>query len=352
MSMNRICRLSHPIPVDQDRCPEGHPLAASLKCQINNCNFITDPIHISKIDSAISLLKIHASTVHNPGNNDDVNNEKTDDKVVESDSDDPETNKKTCPICFKIFHSKLNMIRHKKVHHDGSSRHKCNDCSRSFASRTSLNFHINRDHTEDSLISCKECYKQFPDLMTLNIHTESHRSTSGKKLRKCYDCNKILSSSSNLRRHRREVHYSININLGMWEKGMKEQLKVKPFRCPDCQYKTKRKHYLTIHMEQVHIKNLARDFLCNKNFKWKASLEIHKKTAHKLSAAVTEEQESLDDPSEPRDGSTEMSRPEDKTAMPKPEESTEISRPQDSSDISISIDNTEMESPEANTEET
>ena len=149
MSMNRICRLSHPIPVDQDRCPEGHPLAASFKCQMNNCNFITDPIHISKIESAISLLKIHISTAHNHGNKDDLNNDKTDDKIVESDSDDPETNKKTCPMCFKIFHSKLNMIRHKKVHHDGSSRHKCNDCSRSFASRISLNYHVNRDHTKD-----------------------------------------------------------------------------------------------------------------------------------------------------------------------------------------------------------
>ena len=254
MSMNRICRLSHPIPLDQDRCPEGHPLAASYKCSMNNCDFITDPIHMNKIDSAISLLKIHISTVHNPGNKDDVNDDRTDDKIVESDSDDPETNKKTCPMCFKIFHSKLNMIRHKKVHHDGSIRHKCNDCSRSFASRTALNYHVNRDHTEDSMISCKQ---QFPDIKTLNLHTKFHRSTTGKKPNKCYDCNKILSSSSNLRRHRREVHYSININLGMWEKGMKEHLKVKPFNCPDCQYKTKRKHYLTIHMEQVHSQNLA-----------------------------------------------------------------------------------------------
>ena len=321
MSMNRICRLSHSIAVDQDRCAEGHPLAASFKCQMTSCNFITDPIHISKIESAISLLKIHISAVHNHGKADDLDNDKTDDKVVESDSDDPVTNKKTCPICFKIFHSKLNMTRHIKVHHDGSSRYKCNDCSRSFASRTALNYHVNRDHTEDSVISCKECDKQFPDIKTLNLHTKSHKSTTGKKLSKCYDCNKILSSSSNLRRHRREVHYSININLGMWEKGMKEQLKVKPFSCPDCQYKTKRKHYLTIHMEQVHSKNLAKDYQCikcHKTFKWKASLEIHKKTIHK-SAVVTEEQESIDNLSEPRDDITEMSGPEDNREMLGPE---------------------------------
>jgi len=111
---------------------------------------------------------------------------------------------------------------------------------------------------------------------------------------------------------------------------MKEQLKVKPFNSPDCQYKTKRKHYLTIHIEQVHSRNLARDFpciTCHKTFKWKASLEIHKKTIHIISSVVTEEQESVDIPSEPKDGSTE------------------------STDKSRSEGNTEMESPSVNTEE-
>ena len=68
MSLNRICRLSHSIPVDQDRCAEGHPLAASLKCPINNCAFVTDPLIMSKIHTALSLLKIHMKAVH-PENN-------------------------------------------------------------------------------------------------------------------------------------------------------------------------------------------------------------------------------------------------------------------------------------------
>ena len=89
MSLNRICRLSHTIPLDQDRCAEGHPLAASLKCQNNNCNFATDPLIMSKIESALSLFKIHIKAVHAEKDKSD-NEDKSGDKLVESDSDDEE----------------------------------------------------------------------------------------------------------------------------------------------------------------------------------------------------------------------------------------------------------------------
>ena len=70
----------------------------------------------------------------------------------------------------------------------------------------------------------------------------------------------------------------------MWEKEKQEPLKVKPFNCSDCYYKTKRKHYLKLHIDQIHRTGMARDLSCTrcqKSFKWKASLNLHLKTSLK-----------------------------------------------------------------------
>ena len=283
MSLNRICRLSHSIPVDQDRCAEGHPLAASLKCQSSSCNFVTDPIIMSNIDTALSLLKMHMRAAHSEVNH-SGDYEKSADKQVESNSDNEKENKKTCPLCFKIFHSKLNVKRHIKIHHDGSNRQKCNDCSKTFASKTSLDYHKKSNHAEENMIQCKICDNNFSDMKTLKLHEKSHNTTGRQKIIKCVDCHKTFSSRSNLRRHDREVHFIININLGMWEKEKKEPLKVKPFKCSDCDFQTKRKHYFNLHIEKLHKTGIDRDLTCpncQRTFKWKASLNLHMKNSHK-----------------------------------------------------------------------
>ena len=263
MSLNRICRLSHSVPLNQDRCSEGHPLAASLQCLMNDCNFVTDPIIMSKFESALSLLKIHMTAAHTAINK-SSDEDKSADKLEEPDSDDEATDKKTCPLCFKIFHNKLNMKRHRKIHHDGSMRLKCSDCEKTFASKTALQYHKNRNHAEDAKLTCNGCNKQFSSSKTLELHEKSHNINFKKKSFKCVDCKKIFSSSSNLRRHDREVHYIININLRMWEKEKKESLKTKPFKCSVCDYKTKRRHYLKVHIEQVHRSETDTDFQCTK----------------------------------------------------------------------------------------
>lgn len=143
MSLNRICRLSHSVPLNQDRCSEWHPLAASLHCPMNDCNFVTDPIIMSKLESALSLLKIHITAAH-PEKNKISDAEKSGDKIVEADSDD----EATCPLCFKIFHNKFNMKRHRKMHHDGSMRLKCCDYEKTFASKTALQYHKKKEPCE------------------------------------------------------------------------------------------------------------------------------------------------------------------------------------------------------------
>ena len=64
MSMNRFCRLTHSVQTDQDRCSEGHPLAASFKCLVENCKFVTDPLAMRMVDSSLGLLKIHMNVAH------------------------------------------------------------------------------------------------------------------------------------------------------------------------------------------------------------------------------------------------------------------------------------------------
>ena len=91
---------------------------------------------MSKLESALSFLKIHITAAH-PEKNKISDAKKSGDKIVEADSDD----EATCPLCFKIFHNKFNMKRHRKMQHDGSMRLKCCDYEKTFASKTALQYH-------------------------------------------------------------------------------------------------------------------------------------------------------------------------------------------------------------------
>ena len=74
-------------------------------------------------------------------------------------------------------------------------------------------------------------------------------------------------------------------------------------------FETRRKHYLKAHIEKVHRNGTDTDFPCTecqKNFKWKASLNLHIKNVHKKSYLVTN-----DNDIEIEDGDTDEPKPED-----------------------------------------
>ena len=141
-------------------------------------------------------------------------------------------NKKTCPFCFKIFHSQLNMKRHKKTHHDGSMRQKCSDCGKTYASKTALNYHKKMNHEEDTMVTCNDCEKQFTNLKALKVHEKSHNTAGKQKIIKCCDCNKTFSSSSNLReaRSRSPLHHQYKpANVGERKAGALESETIQLF---------------------------------------------------------------------------------------------------------------------------
>ena len=89
-----------------------------------------------------------------------------------------------------------------------------------------------------------------PDFQSYQIHKKSHKnSTSAQAVkRKCSYCEETFSSRSNLTRHVREVHHFINYNIDL----MNPKPKIEPLICDHCDFKTKRKHYLKIHIVKQH----------------------------------------------------------------------------------------------------
>ena len=281
MSLNRICRLSHSVQTDQDRCPEGHPLAASFKCLVKNCIFVTDPLAMRMVDSSLGLLKIHMNVAHpemrkeeiiSPPNKDNLESEKNE--------TDPEKNKRTCPFCYKLFYNKENVRRHVKMDHEGNSRHKCVNCSKTFACKTSLDYHMKKQHISCTEIPCDICDQTSTDFQNYQMHKKSHKTSSSADVRKkCSDCEKTFSSRSNVTRHEREVHCIINFNIAL----MDPQPKTKPFHCGCCDFKTERKYYLEIHIEKQHSNGPVLRFQCEKcpkTFKYRASLNVHARSCH------------------------------------------------------------------------
>ena len=72
---------------------------------------------------------------------------------------------------------------------------------------------------------------------------------------------------------------------------------MKPFKCTDCDFKTKRKHYLNLHIEKLHRTGKAKDLLCPKcqrTFEWRASLNLHMKNFHKQLELGTQDDDTGD----------------------------------------------------------
>ena len=101
-----------------------------------------------------------------------------------------------------------------------------------------------------SEIPCDISDQTVTDFQSNHIHKKSHKtSTSAQAVkRKCPDCEETFSSRSHLTRHSRAVHRFINFNLDL----MNPKPTIKPVICDHCDFKTKRKHYLKIHIEKQH----------------------------------------------------------------------------------------------------
>ena len=106
-------------------------------------------------------------------------------------------------------------------------------------------------------------------------HKKSHITRSSQVVLKCDECDKIMSSKSNLNRHYSQVHgLETRFDIG------KVVVKTYPFKCDHCSSKYKRKDNFKVHVEHKHgpEENCIFDCQhCRKKFKYRSSLRKHEK---------------------------------------------------------------------------
>ena len=173
------------------------------------------------------------------------------------------------------------MKRHVKTQHDLKGRHICTDCEKTFASTIALSYHKKRHHSTDSGINCNQCELIFQDFQAYTKHASSHKSSSRSSTSvpeyKCDECHAKFSTNSNMNRHLGEIHNLVNFNTS------KIIMKTYPFRCENCGFYTKRKHYFDAHVLLQHgseTKVVLSCPHCPKTFDHKQNLRRHERRYH------------------------------------------------------------------------
>ena len=142
--MSGTCKFGHIVLTGENVCTEDHPLATSLKCKLPGCSFSTDPVDKKYVKIAIRQLKSHLKECH------------SDQEYKEN-----QTNRSTCPICYRIFISKSNVKRHINQEHKQKGRHVCNICNKSFSSKTALIYHSKKHQEKEDKNNKKDVKKKF-----------------------------------------------------------------------------------------------------------------------------------------------------------------------------------------------
>ena len=294
--MSRICRFYHNVPRNEEKCREGHYLAATLDCFVKSCKFVTRPLQTSSMDNAIKVMNLHMIGAH-PELQDQLkasavveDNASTKEK---KDVDDSTENKKevdhnedyTCPKCFKLFYSKQNVRRHVKTEHERQNRLNCSQCDKTFASSFGLNYHSKKQHSSSSGIKCDSCGDTFQDFQIYTNHVKSHKSSAAITEYKCDECHANFSSSSNLKRHFSQVHNTTNFNT------RKITVKRYPFKCEECGFLTNRKHYFSVHKLLQHGPDSHMTSSCEhcpKTFEYKSNLRRHERRHHESRIIISD----------------------------------------------------------------
>lgn len=123
-----------------------------------------------------------------------------------------------CELCDRVF---KNIRSHQQMVHEGIRQHVCKLCEKTFGKRSGLARHIQTVHQKLRMWSCDLCEKSFGEKAQLQRHQKTHLASEPKatlitedkqvfyknKVRmRCGICQKIVNSSSSLRRHKMLVH--------------------------------------------------------------------------------------------------------------------------------------------------
>ncbi|XP_033231820.1 zinc finger protein 257-like [Belonocnema kinseyi] len=147
----------------------------------------------------------------------------------------------SCDFCNQLFKRKSVMNAHvRRIHHKTKSKtlnYKCEKCSRSYNWLGSLTRHKTLVHAvEKPQFICDFCGHKSNRKCNLVKHITSRHSQTFKSRNKCDICSRNYLSLSGLYQHKRIEHAAL-----------------KPqFNCAICDFKTKRKDYLSNHITAKH----------------------------------------------------------------------------------------------------
>ena len=166
---------------------------------------------------------------------------------------------KKCDECGKVF-KKGNFARHLKVHADSVIT--CQICAKTFSRTDSLQTHVIKCHEENlEQHKCDICEKTFANRQYLKLHMDMH---TGAPRKQCKYCEKDFTDQSNLHRHVRKCHPTPKLienahGFIMLEKSPDrnpvQHLKPKnpkAFNCETCDFTSKRKYNLDVHIQNKH----------------------------------------------------------------------------------------------------
>ncbi|XP_033231823.1 zinc finger protein 70-like [Belonocnema kinseyi] len=150
-------------------------------------------------------------------------------------------------------------------------KYTCNICARSYARNSSLTAHKKFECGVMPQFSCKFCGQLFKRKSHMNEHIDQvhHKISSTKPvlMHKCDKCSRSYIWPTHLARHRRLVHAA-----------------VKPqFICDFCGYKTNTKCNLVTHMNSRHSQTTESKHICNicaRNYRSASGLYQHKRIEH------------------------------------------------------------------------
>ena len=164
-------------------------------------------------------------------------------KCAEKDFD------RTCAKCNKVFADGYNRRRHETTVHEDSGKFECDECKSWFANSTDLDYHKGVNHSEPvDEEKCVECNQVFKSKVALKKHnSRKHASTSDTKEFACAECDKVFSARHSLLRHEKEKHLKFKVNLNLVQFG--EELQS---RCDLCEKIFRRKENLDVHKRLVH----------------------------------------------------------------------------------------------------
>ncbi|XP_033231805.1 zinc finger protein 816-like [Belonocnema kinseyi] len=120
-------------------------------------------------------------------------------------------------------------------------KYRCEKCARTYKNKSYLSFHQKFECGLLPQFSCKFCNKKFKRKFVRNDHVDRvhHKASSKKSAMRhyCDLCTRSYKWSKNLCRHKRIDHAAVQPQ----------------FNCDVCDYKAKRKYYLTRHIISKHL---------------------------------------------------------------------------------------------------